>query len=77
MIETAAIVCLAMNVYMEARSEPIEGQMAVAQVTVRRAVVAGRFEDDRVAIAQPARHAIERTHQNQRGQGRVKRKEVG
>jgi len=36
MIELAAI-CLAMNIYFEARSEPIGGQIAVAQVTMRRA----------------------------------------
>ena len=29
--------CLAMNIYHEARGEPIEGQIAVAQVTVNRA----------------------------------------
>ena len=31
-----ALVCLAMNVYHEARGESYEGQMAVAQVTVNR-----------------------------------------
>lgn len=34
---TRDISCLATNIYHEARSEPIEGQIAVAQVTVNRA----------------------------------------
>lgn len=36
MLELAAV-CLALNIYFEARSEPIGGQIAVAQVTMRRA----------------------------------------
>lgn len=36
MIETA-LLCLALNVYHESRGEPIEGQKAVAQVTMNRA----------------------------------------
>jgi hypothetical protein len=32
----ADIRCLATNIYHEARSEPIEGQIAVAQVTINR-----------------------------------------
>lgn len=35
MIE-AALLCLALNVYHEARGEPTEGQLAVAQVTMNR-----------------------------------------
>lgn len=34
--------CLAMNVYFEARSEPIEGQYAVAEVAIRRAKLSGK-----------------------------------
>jgi spore germination cell wall hydrolase CwlJ-like protein len=34
---TAAVVCLALNVYHEARGEPIIGQEAVAMVTLNRA----------------------------------------
>ena len=34
---SAAVMCLALNVYHEARSEPIEGQRAVAHVTLNRA----------------------------------------
>lgn len=32
-----ALTCLALNVYHEARSEPLAGQLAVAQVTLNRA----------------------------------------
>jgi spore germination cell wall hydrolase CwlJ-like protein len=32
-----AVMCLALNVYSEARGEPIDGQIAVAQVTMNRA----------------------------------------
>jgi spore germination cell wall hydrolase CwlJ-like protein len=34
---SAAVMCLALNVYHEARSEPIKGQQAVAHVTLNRA----------------------------------------
>lgn len=34
---TAAILCIAMNVYFESRSEPPAGQRAVAHVTLNRA----------------------------------------
>ncbi len=44
-LTAAAVTCLAMNVYMEARSESFDGQMAVAQVTVRRATGEGRLEE--------------------------------
>lgn len=30
------VACLAKNIYMEARGEPVEGQIAVAQVTLNR-----------------------------------------
>lgn len=36
MVETA-LLCLALNVYHESRGEPIDGQKAVAQVTMNRA----------------------------------------
>lgn len=32
-----ALICLALNIYHEARSEPIDGQIAVAMVTMNRA----------------------------------------
>lgn len=44
MFTAAALTCLALNVYHEARSEPIQGQLAVAQVTVNRAASA-RYPD--------------------------------
>jgi spore germination cell wall hydrolase CwlJ-like protein len=37
MMTEAAILCLAMNVYWEARDQDLTGQIAVAQVTVNRA----------------------------------------
>lgn len=37
MILSTAALCLAINIYFESRSEPIEGQYAVAQVTMNRA----------------------------------------
>ena len=33
---SAAVICLALNIYHEARGEPIEGQRAVASVTLNR-----------------------------------------
>lgn len=39
-----ALTCLALNSYHEARSEPFEGQVAVAQVVLRRA----NFDERRV-----------------------------
>lgn len=41
----ADVVCLAKNIYHEARGEPIEGQIAVAQVTVNR-VNSGEFQSN-------------------------------
>lgn len=38
-----ALACLALNIYMEARSEPLQGQIAVGQVTLTRAN--GRVEN--------------------------------
>lgn len=37
MILSTAFLCLALNVYHEARGEPLDGQHAVAQVTMNRA----------------------------------------
>lgn len=37
MVMTTAALCLALNIYHEARSEPLLGQHAVAQVTMNRA----------------------------------------
>ncbi len=40
-----ALTCLALNVYHEARSEPLTGQIAVAQVTLNR-VASPRYPDE-------------------------------
>ncbi len=45
MIITAALTCLALNVYHEARSEPLIGQLAVAEVTLNR-VASSRYPDE-------------------------------
>jgi N-acetylmuramoyl-L-alanine amidase len=37
MILESAVLCLALNVYHESRSEPVHGQFAVAHVTMNRA----------------------------------------
>lgn len=37
MIATTALLCLALNIYHEARGEQVPGQYAVAQVTLKRA----------------------------------------
>ncbi len=41
----SAIMCLALNIYYEARSEPLAGQLAVAQVVLNR-VYDDRFPDE-------------------------------
>ena len=41
--------CLAKNIYMEARGEPIQGQIAVAQVTLNR-VQSGKFQKSVCAV---------------------------
>jgi spore germination cell wall hydrolase CwlJ-like protein len=43
MIELA-VMCLSMNIYFEARGEPIAGQVAVAQVTMNR-VASPKYPD--------------------------------
>jgi len=44
-IRDQQLACLAKNVYHEAGSEPFEGKIAVAQVTMNR-VASGKFPDD-------------------------------
>ena len=41
----AALVCLAMNIYHEAKNQPSIGQIAVAQVVMNR-VMDSRYPDD-------------------------------
>lgn len=43
-VDTTETRCLALNIYWEARSEPLEGQLAVAGVTMNR-VADSRFPD--------------------------------
>ncbi len=43
--QQAALRCMALNIYFEARSEPLDGQIAVAAVTLNR-MVDSRFPDD-------------------------------
>lgn len=43
------IACIALAVYHEARGEPLEGQLAVAEVILRR-VQASRWPDDPCAV---------------------------
>ena len=40
-----ALMCLALNIYFEARSEPVQGQIAVAEVTLNR-VASPNYPDD-------------------------------
>lgn len=42
--EMRSLTCLALNVYFEARGEPLAGQYAVAEVTMNR-VTSGRYPD--------------------------------
>ena len=48
---TGALMCLAMAIYFEARSEPVVGQFAVAEVIVNR-VDSPRFPDEVCAVVQ-------------------------
>jgi spore germination cell wall hydrolase CwlJ-like protein len=43
------LTCLALAVYFEARSEPVKGQLAVAQVIINR-VESGKFPDTVCAV---------------------------
>lgn len=45
MIITAGVMCLALNIYHEARSEPLAGQIAVAEVVLNR-VASPHFPDN-------------------------------
>jgi len=47
----AAVMCLAMNMYHEARSEGIKGMMAVAEVTMNR-VESDKFPDNVCAVVE-------------------------
>ena len=49
MILTTAATCLALNIYHEARNEPIDGQLMVAEVTINR-VNSKRFPNSICAV---------------------------
>jgi spore germination cell wall hydrolase CwlJ-like protein len=46
---SAALACLALNVYFEARDQSIAGQVAIAQVTLNR-VASSKFPDEVCAV---------------------------
>lgn len=48
---SAALMCLALNVYHEARSEPLQGQAAVAHVVLNR-VASSRWPDDVCSVVE-------------------------
>jgi N-acetylmuramoyl-L-alanine amidase len=52
---TATMMCLALNVYHEARSEPMSGQYAVAHVVLNR-VQSSRFPDTVCKVVQQGYH---------------------
>ena len=54
------LACLARNVFYEANGEPMEGQMAVAQVTVNRAR-SGLFPKDLCAVVAQTSYADDKT----------------
>lgn len=43
-VDSRQLECLASNIYHEARDQPVEGQLAVAQVTLNR-VASGKFKN--------------------------------
>jgi len=52
---TSAALCLALAVYYEARSEPLDGQIAVAEVVINR-VESDRFPDDVCSVVTHNKH---------------------
>lgn len=55
-VDTQEFRCLALNIYFEARSEPLEGQLAVAGVTMNR-VGDKRFPDSICAVVKQGNEA--------------------
>jgi len=51
LVDDGELECLALNIYFEARSEPSEGQLAVAYTTLNR-VADGKFPDSVCAVVQ-------------------------
>ena len=60
---TEALVCLALNVYHEARNQPSIGQLAVAQVVMNR-VADDRFPDDVCSVVYQGRHWMDNPVRN-------------
>jgi spore germination cell wall hydrolase CwlJ-like protein len=54
--DLSALTCMALNVYHEARSEPVEGQLAVAFVTLNR-TKQDEFPDDICGVVTQSRGA--------------------
>ena len=52
---SAALMCLALNVYHEARSEPVVGQYAVAHVTINR-VQSNKWPNDVCKVVKQGYH---------------------
>lgn len=58
------LTCVAFNVYFESRGEPFQGQIAVAEVTLRRAELSGRavcsevFEDKQFSWTEKQRPMV-------------------
>jgi|SRR6056297_2806839 len=52
---TSAALCLALAIYYEARSEPLDGQIAVAEVVINR-VESDRFPDDVCSVVTQNKH---------------------
>ena len=56
MLLKTALICMALNVYYEARNQPIEGQMAVTYTILNR-VVDSRFPDKICDVVQQGKHS--------------------
>jgi len=53
---TSALLCLTMAIYVEARGEPVESQMAVASVTINRTKEKGRPNTICGVVKQPGQY---------------------
>lgn len=55
MIVTSSLLCLALNIYHEARGEPLAGQLAIAEVTLNR-VASSKFPDNVCDVVKQAKY---------------------
>ena len=55
MMLQAAVLCLALNIYHEARNQPVIGQIAVSQVVLNR-VVSDNFPNDVCGVVRQAKY---------------------